>query len=206
MADNATMFLCTPAQRQTTPTSSTNSRPPSTTNSSTRCASRCHRRSPTARKTSARRDHAVIARIAAFRPANAAEADVVALYVAASERWKDCLRLAQQSETSSYWAQKCRAQANSMMRQAQSALRLLLRMQAARQKLEVNSEARDRAAWTEQCAIGPDGTGAVTAARAGGDRRATAASIRAATGTRASGETTARPGSNTYPAIRTSPR
>ncbi len=45
-------------------------------------------------------------------------------------------------------------QANSMMHQAQSALRLLLRMQAARQKLEANSEARDRAAWTEHCAIG----------------------------------------------------
>ncbi len=36
----------------------------------------------------------------------------------------------------------------------QSALRLLLRMQAARQKLEKNQEARDRAAWTEHCAIG----------------------------------------------------
>ncbi len=40
-----------------------------------------------------------------------------------------------------------------MMRQAQSALRLLLRMQAARQKLEADSEARDRAAWTAHCAI-----------------------------------------------------
>src|SRR5271170_2224344 len=50
-------------------------------------------------------------------------------------------------------ALKCRAQANSMMRQSQSALRLLLRMQAARQKLEADNEARDRAAWTEHCAI-----------------------------------------------------
>ncbi len=102
----------------------------------------------------ARRDQAAIARIAALCPANAAEADVAALYVAASEQWKNLLRLAQEADTTSYWAQKCRAQANSMMRQAQSALRLLLRMQAARQKLEKNQEARDRAAWIEHCALG----------------------------------------------------
>ncbi len=41
-----------------------------------------------------------------------------------------------------------------MMRQAQSALRLLLRLQAARQKTEANSAANERAAWTEHCAIG----------------------------------------------------
>ncbi len=102
----------------------------------------------------ARRNRAAIARIAALCPANAAEADVAALHVAASEQWKKLLRLAEEADTTSYWAQKCRAQANSMMRQAQSALRLLLRMQAARQKLEANSEARERAAWTEHCALG----------------------------------------------------
>src|SRR5277367_3070994 len=101
----------------------------------------------------ARRDHSAIARIAALCPANAAEADIAALYVAASEQWKQCLHFARQSDPTSYWAQKCRAQANSMMRQSQSALRLLLRMQAAQQKLEANPEARDRAAWTEHCAI-----------------------------------------------------
>src|SRR5271163_2689693 len=101
----------------------------------------------------ARRDHSAISRIAALCPANAAEADIAALYVAASEQWKQCLHFAQQSDPTSYWAQKCRAQANSMMRQSQSALRLLLRMQAARQKIEADSEARDRAAWTEHCAI-----------------------------------------------------
>ncbi len=102
----------------------------------------------------ARRDHAAIARIAALHPANAAEADLAALYVAASEQWKECLRLVQQPDISAGWAMKCRAQANSMMRQAQSALRLLLRMQAARQKIEANSAANERAAWTEHCAIG----------------------------------------------------
>ena len=97
----------------------------------------------------ARRDHAAIARIAALHPANAAEADLAALHVTASEQWKYCLRLAQQPAPSSDWAQKCRAQADAMMRESQSALRLLLRMQAARQKTGVNSAARDRATWTE---------------------------------------------------------
>ena len=103
----------------------------------------------------ARRDYAAIARIAALQPANAAEADIAALYVAASEQWKGCLRLAEQSEA--YWAMKCRAQANAMMRQSQSALRLLLRMQATRQKLEADSPARDHPGWAEQCVISPAG-------------------------------------------------
>src|SRR5690348_11270894 len=76
----------------------------------------------------AQRNPAAITRIAALLPANAAEADLAALYVAASEQWKDCLRLAQEPETTPQWAAKCRAQANSMMRQAQSALRLLLKV------------------------------------------------------------------------------
>ncbi len=101
----------------------------------------------------ARRDHAAIAKIAALHPANAAEAELAALYVGASEQWKECLRFAQQPERSFHGALKYRTLANSMMRQAQSALRLLERMQATREKLEADSEARDRAAWTEHCAI-----------------------------------------------------
>jgi hypothetical protein len=88
-----------------------------------------------------RRDRGAIARIAALAPANAAEADVAAQFVAASEQWKDCLRLAQLPETKPEWAAKCRAQAVSMMRQSQSALRLLLRMQDARRKLEADHAA-----------------------------------------------------------------
>jgi len=101
-----------------------------------------------------RRDHAAIARIAALVPANAAEADLAAQFVAASEQWKDCLRLAQAPETTPEWAAKCRAQAASMMRQANSALRLLLRLQEAREKREAANAGCDRAAWTEHCAIG----------------------------------------------------
>src|SRR5712692_1881832 len=65
-----------------------------------------------------RRNHAAITRIAALVPA-----------IAASEQWKDCLRLAQLPETAPEMAPKCRAQALSMMRQAESALRLLLKLQ-----------------------------------------------------------------------------
>jgi hypothetical protein len=87
-------------------------------------------------------------------PDNAAEADLGAQFVAASEQWKDCLRLAQEPETTPAWAMKCRTQATSMMRQANSALRLLLRMQNTRRKLEADDAARDRLAWTEHCALG----------------------------------------------------
>src|SRR5487761_258402 len=101
----------------------------------------------------ARRDHAAIARIAALAPANAAEADVAAQFVAASEQWKDCLKLARERAREPNVAAKCRAQALSMMRQANSALRLLLRMQELRAKREADSAACDRAAWTEHRAI-----------------------------------------------------
>src|SRR5438270_13341622 len=65
-----------------------------------------------------RRDHAAIARIAALVPVSAAEADLAGTFVAASEQWKDCLRLAQLPETTAEGAVKCGAQAISMMRQA----------------------------------------------------------------------------------------
>src|SRR5260370_32715367 len=47
----------------------------------------------------AQRNHAAIAGIAALVPANAAEANLAAQFVAATEQWKDCLRLAQLAET-----------------------------------------------------------------------------------------------------------
>jgi hypothetical protein len=101
----------------------------------------------------ARRDHAAIARIAALCPADAAEADVAAQFVAASEQWKECLRLAQSPETTREWAAKCRAQAASMMRQANGALRLLLRLQQARGKRDADAAAQSSAAWTEHVAL-----------------------------------------------------
>ena len=101
-----------------------------------------------------RRDHAAIAGIAALAPANAVEAEMAAQFVAASAQRKDWLRLAQLPDAGPERAAECRARAASMMRQANSALRLLLRLQEARRKLEADSAACNRAAWTEHCAIG----------------------------------------------------
>jgi hypothetical protein len=50
----------------------------------------------------ARRDHGVIARIAALAPANAVEAELAEQFVAASEQWKACLRLAQLPDPGSF--------------------------------------------------------------------------------------------------------
>ncbi len=102
----------------------------------------------------ARRDNALIARLAALAPANPIEADIAADYIAASEHARDGLRLAVAPETSPQWAMKCRAQANAMMRQAHGALSKISRLQAERRKLESDTEARDRAAWNEHCVVG----------------------------------------------------
>lgn len=93
----------------------------------------------------ARRDHAAIARIAALAPGNAAEADLAAQFVVASEEWMDYLRLAQLPATPPEIARKRRAQAISMMREGERAIRLLLRLQEARWEREANNAASDRA-------------------------------------------------------------
>jgi len=82
----------------------------------------------------ARRSHAAVTRIAALVPANAAEADLAAMFVAASEQWKNRLRLAELPETTPELAAKCRAQGLGTMRQAERALRLLVKLQDARAK------------------------------------------------------------------------
>jgi hypothetical protein len=99
------------------------------------------------------RNHAAIAGVAALCPVNAAEASLAADFVAASEQGRDCLRLAQLPETTPDIALKCRAQALRMMREAKSALRLLLKLQEARGKREADNAGCDRAAWSEHCAI-----------------------------------------------------
>ena len=100
----------------------------------------------------ARRNDNAIAEVAGLCPANLAEAKVAALHVACSEHALACFRQAEHPDTSFQDAGKCRAQADSMTRQSYSGLRLLQRMQAARQKIEANQETRDRAAWAEHCA------------------------------------------------------
>lgn len=81
----------------------------------------------------ASRDEVAKILIKDLQPANALEANQVALFIAATEQWEACLRLTNQPETSLEWVMKCRAQALSLMRQAQGALNALARTQAARQ-------------------------------------------------------------------------
>lgn len=100
-----------------------------------------------------RRNQSAMARVAALCPANVAEAEVASLHVANAEHAKACLFDAQGPELSLREVLKCRAQAASMSRQSDSSLRMLLRMQAARQKRDANPETRDRAAWAEHCAL-----------------------------------------------------
>jgi hypothetical protein len=100
-----------------------------------------------------RRDNAVIAQVACLLPANADEANIAALYVAASAQALDCLRLAREFPAGEALILKCSAQAASMMRESRAARSLLMRVQALRQKREADHTALDQAAWIEHCAI-----------------------------------------------------
>ena len=102
----------------------------------------------------AHRDNAAIAQVAGLLPANAAEAHLASQFVAANAQAMHCLRLSRDPVMPLVRVLQCSAQSASMMRQSQGALRMLLALQAARQKLEANAAALDRAAWTEHCAAG----------------------------------------------------
>ena len=101
-----------------------------------------------------RRDHAAIAQVAGLCPANQAEALLAATFVAATAHAMDSLRSSSTAGIDLDLALKCRAQATSMMRQAQGAMRLLQNAQAARHKIESNTVTADRAAWSEHCTAG----------------------------------------------------
>src|SRR5579872_1362705 len=64
------------------------------------------------------RDRAAVARIGSLAPASAAEANLAAEFFVASEQGVYCVRLAQLPETAPDMAQKYRAEARSMMREA----------------------------------------------------------------------------------------
>jgi hypothetical protein len=101
-----------------------------------------------------RRDRAAMAAVAALLPVTAAEGRLAAQFVAADAWAMDCLRLAQEKRREPDIARKCRAQAMGMMREGKSALRMLLRLQAVRQKIEADEAAAERAAWAEHGAVG----------------------------------------------------
>ena len=97
----------------------------------------------------ARRDRAAMAAVAALLPENAAEGRLAARFVVADAWSLDCLRLARERRHEPDVAQKCKAQAMSLMRESNRAMSLLLRLQAARRLIETDAAEADRAAWVE---------------------------------------------------------
>ena len=87
--------------------------------------------------------------VRALLPENAAEGRMAAQIVAAEAWSMDCMRLAEARRREPTIADKCRAQAMGMMREAKSATRTLLRMQAARRAIEADPAAAERAEWIE---------------------------------------------------------
>jgi hypothetical protein len=100
----------------------------------------------------ARRDNALIGRLAQLRPANPIEAEIAADFIACTEHANDCLRIAHDPKTSPQWAVKSRAQAKAMKGQAYAALNRLERMQKERRKLENDPGTGET--WAEHCVIG----------------------------------------------------
>lgn len=97
----------------------------------------------------ARRNNALIARVAALHPGDSAESDLAGNFVLANELARDAILLSNKPDLPLKELLACRAQAASMMRQANAAIRELHRLQAARYKLEADREAYARAERTE---------------------------------------------------------
>ena len=87
----------------------------------------------------ARRDWASVAAVAALLPRTAAEGRLAAQFVVADAWAMDCLHLAGESQRETETSHACRTDAIRMMREAKSALRALLRLQAARRKMAVGA-------------------------------------------------------------------
>jgi hypothetical protein len=99
-----------------------------------------------------RRNQSAIAQVTGLCPVSAAEAALAAQYVAGAAHAMACLRLSSQPDTDKVMVLKCYAQAVSLMRQSQAALRTLLRAQALREKRDANPVTADTAAWAEHIA------------------------------------------------------
>jgi hypothetical protein len=99
-----------------------------------------------------RRDRAAIAQIAALCPANAAEAVMAAQFVLANAQAIALAQHAPEPAPDARDAARRSAQSASMMRQARDAMRLLLRMQAARTRRDADPATADQAAWAEHTA------------------------------------------------------
>jgi hypothetical protein len=89
----------------------------------------------------ARWERAAIEHAASLLPATADEANLAALYVAASAQALDCLRLARLYPNDTAVVLRCTAQSASMMRQARAFRTALDRAQTARRKREAAPDA-----------------------------------------------------------------
>jgi hypothetical protein len=98
------------------------------------------------------RNEAAVAAAASLCPVTAAEAILAAQSVAAAAHATECLRAANDPDMALVMALKCTAQAASMMRQSQSAIRSLQQMQAIRIKRDSNESAAAAAAMAEHIA------------------------------------------------------
>jgi hypothetical protein len=119
------------------------------------CASLPPRRDETAEARAAR-DELAMAAVAALHPADAFEARLAVRIVAMDAHAADALRSAGLAVNDPAELRRCRAQAASMARNSDSALRELNRMQARREKLEaeMNPAAMERAGyWFRDCSV-----------------------------------------------------
>ena len=98
------------------------------------------------------RNEAAVAAAASLCPVTAAEAILAAQSVAAAAHATECLRAANDPGMALAMALKCTAQAASMMRQSQSAIRSLQQMQAIRIKRDSDESAAAAAAMAEHIA------------------------------------------------------
>jgi hypothetical protein len=96
----------------------------------------------------AERVHAAMAEIASMCPVNAEEAGIAARVVTADAQAREGIRHARAHGNDAVTAMRCQAQANHLMRTANAARSLLLRVQAARRKREAVQATCEQDAWT----------------------------------------------------------
>jgi hypothetical protein len=94
------------------------------------------------------RVHTAIAEIASMVPANADECAIALRAVTAGARYKEAIRQARELFNDPIPSMKCQAQAALMMRTANAARAMLLRVQSARRKREAIPAACNQDAWT----------------------------------------------------------
>jgi hypothetical protein len=92
---------------------------------------------------------AAIATVASLCPVTLAEAKLAARYVSADQQASECLLQINQLRHAPEEHAKLRAQSASMSRQADSAMRTLLKLPAARAKRDADPKAGDAAVWAE---------------------------------------------------------